>query len=146
MNLTRGMLRCCDSSKSATNPALLNRLHLENNIVRQFLERGEKLVRFYLPLAQILTDTRPLAPYANVDVVKSTVEIDVPDIFPMDPLAALWPTNVYNEQSNFPLKVTRQLESIREHKNNFGVGVRDCFSLYEPIYLTDFIKSSFFTK
>ena len=105
MNLTRGMLRCCDSSKSASHPLLLNRLHLEDNIVRQFLERGQKLIRFYLPLAQILTDTQPLKPYANTDVVKSTENINVPDIFPMDPLAALWPTHKYNNESNFPLKV-----------------------------------------
>jgi len=105
MNLTRGMLRCVDSSKSAEHPSLLNRIHLENNEIRQFLERGDKLIRFYLPLAQILTDKKPLKPYANKDSVKSTEDIDLPDIYPMHPLVTLWPTNVYNDQSNFPLKV-----------------------------------------
>jgi len=105
MNLTRGMLRCVDSSKSAEHPSLLNRIHLENNEIRQFLERGDKLIRFYLPLAQILTDAKPLKPYANKDSVKSTEDIDLPDIYPMHPLVTLWPTNVYNDQSNFPLKI-----------------------------------------
>ena len=106
MNLTRGMLRCCDSSKAATNPSLLNRLHLEDNIVRQFLEREDKLIRFYLPLPQILTDRKPLKAYANIDSVKSTEEINVPDIYPMHPVVTLWPTHVYNDQPNFPLKVS----------------------------------------
>jgi hypothetical protein len=73
--------------------------------VRQFLERGNKLVRFYLPLAQILTDKKPLNPYANKDTVDSTENINLPDIYPMDPLVTLWPVNVYNDESNFPLKV-----------------------------------------
>merc|ERR1712150_190799 len=106
MNLIRGMLRCCDSSKSAINPSLLHRLHLEDNIVRQFLERGDKLIRFYLPLAQILTDEQPLKAYADAESVKSTNDINVPDIYPMHPIVTLWPTHVYNNQSNFPLKIS----------------------------------------
>ena len=101
----RGMLRCCDLTLSSAYPSLLGRLHLENNIVRQFLERGDKLVRFYVPLAQILTDSKPLEPYANKDVVESTRNIQLPDIAPMHPLVTLWPCHIYNDQSNFPIKV-----------------------------------------
>ena len=101
----RGMLRCCDLSLTSKYPSLLHRLHLENNIIRQFFERGDKLIRFYLPLAQILTDKKPLKPYADSQVVQSTENIQLPDIFPFDPLVALWPRNVYNDASNFPIKV-----------------------------------------
>lgn len=105
MNLMRGMLRCCDLSQLSTCPSLIKRMHLEDNVVRQFVERGDKLVRFYLPLAQIITDTKPLKPYADKELVKSTKNIEIPDIYPMHPLASIWPTHVYNDQPNFPIKV-----------------------------------------
>ena len=105
MNLMRGMLRCCDLSQAAKSPSLVQRMHLENNIVRQFMERGEKLIQFYLPIAQILTDRMPLKPYADMNMVASTESIELPDIYPFDPLVMLWPRHIYNDQSNFPIKV-----------------------------------------
>ena len=105
MNLMRGMLRCCDLSQAAKSPSLVQRMHLENNIVRQFMERGEKLIQFYLPITQILTDRMPLKPYADMNMVASTESIELPDIYPFDPLVMLWPRHIYNDQSNFPIKV-----------------------------------------
>jgi len=105
MNLMRGMLRCCDLSQAAKSPSLVQRMHLENNIVRQFMERGEKLIQFYLPIAQILTDRMPLKPYADMNMVASTESIELPDIYPFDPLVMLWPRHIYNDQSNFPIKI-----------------------------------------
>ena len=112
MNLMRGMLRCCDMKLSSKYPSLLQRLHLENNVIRQFLQRGDTLLRFYVPLAQILTDRKPLIPYANNDVVKSTENIQLPDISPMHPLVTLWPKYIYNDRSDFPIKVSEHQMQI----------------------------------
>ena len=107
----RGMLRHCDMSLSSKYPSVLKRLHLEDNVIRQFLERGDKLVCFYVPLAQMLTDRKPLMPYASNDVVQSTESMPLPDIAPMHPLVTLWPKYIYNDQSGFPIKVNK-------HSNN----------------------------
>lgn len=106
MNLMRGMLRCCDSlAPPSKSQSVLGRLHLEANMLRVFFERGSKLVRFFVPLAQMITDRKPLPPYASREVVESTRGIQVPDITPFDPLVSLWPTHVYNDEPHFPLKV-----------------------------------------
>lgn len=102
MNLIRSLLAICDQS-SDRQMSLLYRLHLENNMLRQFIEKDGELVRFYLPLAYIVTDTTPLEPFCDAAV---TNDVTLPDISPMNPFVCLWKKNVYNAEQNFPIKAS----------------------------------------
>ena len=102
MNMIRSLLAICDQS-SDSQMSLLYRLHLENNLLRQFIEKDGRLVRFFLPLAYIVTDTKPLEPFCDPAVTK---DVTLPDISPMNPFVCLWEKNVYNDEQNFPLKVS----------------------------------------
>jgi hypothetical protein len=100
--LLRGIFGICD--RSPTNQSsLLYRLHLEGNLLRQFIEKDERLVRFFVPVPLIITDTKPLEPYCNSELTK---DISLPDISPMNPFVCLWPNQVYNPEQNFPIKVS----------------------------------------
>ena len=102
MNLIRALLAICDQS-SNSQLSLLNRLHLEDNLLRQFMEKDERLVRFYLPLSYIVTDPMPLEPYCDASITK---EIPLTDISPMNPFVCIWQKNVYNTEQNFPIKAS----------------------------------------
>jgi len=101
MNFVRGILGIFDFS-SEINESLIKRHHLENIVMRQFIEKDGQLVRFLLNLPFVVTDSKPLEPFGDP---KSTFDIDIPDLSPMNPLVGLWPKNVYNSQSTFPIKV-----------------------------------------
>jgi len=125
MNVTRGFLRVCDMMASE-RPGLLNRIHLEETVTRQFLERGQDLIRFHLPLPQVITDIRALPAYADGQVVKETENIPLPDIFPLEPHAHFNLKYVYNDETVFPLKPIHsvacaqyQIHSGIEHINSF---------------------------
>lgn len=125
MNVTRGFLRICDMMASE-RPGLLNRIHLEETVSRQFLERGQDLLRFHLPLHQVITDTRGLPAYADGQAVKGTENIPLPDIFPLEPHAHFQLKYVYNDEIVFPLKPIHsvacaqyQIHSGIEHINSF---------------------------
>ncbi len=103
MNLLRGLFGVCDiNSSSERAPNLLFRLHLESNLLRQFIEKDNRLLRFFVPLPYVVTDTKPLEPYADA---QATLDVALPDISPMNPFVCLWPKQVYNPQQNFPIKV-----------------------------------------
>lgn len=102
--MTRGLLRVCDMMASDSSD-LLNRLHLEDIVIRQFLERGDDLLRFCVPLPQVITATKPLPAHADAQAVKKTENIPLPDIFPIEPHASFKLKYVYNDEVNFPLKV-----------------------------------------
>lgn len=103
MNLLRGLFGVCDiNSSSDKAPNLLFRLHLESNLLRQFIEKDNRLLRFFVPLPYVVTDTKPLEPYGDA---QATLDVALPDISPLNPFVCLWPKQVYNPQQNFPIKV-----------------------------------------
>ena len=112
--MTRGLLRICDMMVNES-PSLLNRLHLEDTVIRQFLERGDDLLRFYKRLPQVITATKALPAYADAQATQKTENIPLPDIFPLEPHASFKLRYVYNDEVNFPLKVIRK--KIRSHRH-----------------------------
>jgi hypothetical protein len=50
-----------------------------------------------------VTDTKPLEPYGDAEATKS---VALPDISPLNPFVCLWPQQVYNSDTNFPIKVS----------------------------------------
>jgi len=103
LNLTRGLLRACDSV-AGDRPSLLSRMHLENTQIRQFIERKEDLIRFFVPIQHMVTDSKPLAAYADSNEVQRTQNMTLPNIEPLDPHCTFYKVNVYNDQVNFPIK------------------------------------------
>jgi len=114
MNMTRGFMRICDMM-SNDRPSLLGRMHMEKTVIRQFLERKGELLRFYVNTPHVVTDTRALAPYADQQVVKSTENIQLPDISPLEPDISFKVKYVYNDQVNFPLKPLHSVACARHH-------------------------------
>lgn len=97
----RGILGVYDLS-SGSNYSLLQRHHLENTVMRQFIEKDGNLLRFNINVPIVVTDSKPLQPYGDPNATK---EITIPNLYPMNPLVGLWPKNVYNPESAFPVKV-----------------------------------------
>ena len=94
---------------------------MEKTVIRQFLERKGELLRFYVNTPHVVTDTRALAPYADQQVVKSTENIQLPDISPLEPDISFKVKYVYNDQVNFPLKVRARTGTTRSIKWSFSV-------------------------
>ena len=117
------MLRACDNLASDM-PSLLGRMHLEQTVIRQFVERKNDLLRFYVPIQHVITDLKPLPAYADAQKVKDTESIPLPDIYPLEPMSYMFPTHVYNDETNFPvqpLAIGQQLQNVHsgiEHNNN----------------------------
>jgi len=123
-NMTRGLLRICDMMVSS--PDLLNRLHLEETVIRQFLERGDDLLRFYVPLPFVITATKPLPAHADAQAVKKTENIPLPDIFPIEPHASFKLKYVYNDEVNFPLKPIHSV-ACAQHQIHSGIELNNSF-------------------
>jgi hypothetical protein len=104
----RGILGIYDFSTSNTQ-SLLQRHHLENTVMRQFIEKDGNLLRFNVDVPIVVTDLKPLEPYGDPN---ATIEKTIPNLHPMNPLVGLWPKNVYNPHSVFPVKVNEQTFSI----------------------------------
>jgi len=114
LSLIHGLLGVCDQMPD-NQLSLLYRLHLENNLVRQFVEKDGQLVRFSVPISYIVTDTKPLEPLCNSAV---TEDISLPDISPLNAFVGFEQSNVYNPQQNFPIKVC----VISAPFDSFGTG------------------------
>lgn len=87
-------------------PSLLNRQHFENVLLRQFFERDGHKVRVASPLFYLVTDEKPLQPYAPKEAVDSTTSLELPDLSPLNSLSYLFDNHIYRDMNNFPVKDT----------------------------------------
>jgi hypothetical protein len=106
MNLIRGMVRVCDLHVS-DHASLLDRTHLENSVLRQFIEREGSLVRFYMPVPFIVTDPKPLPSFASKQEIEATKDVKLPNLYPLSVLNAIWPRHVYRHENNFPIRTVQ---------------------------------------
>ena len=108
MSLLHGLLGVCDQLPDH-QLSLLNRLHLEDNLLRQLVEKDGQLVRFSVPMSYIVTDTKPLKPLCDAGV---TQDVALPDLSPLNPFVGFQLNHVYNPEQNFPIKVFLPLSPI----------------------------------
>lgn len=114
LSIVRGLFRCCDLL-SNKYPHLLHRLHQEESVLRQFLEKDNKLLRIHAPMAYLTTDTKPVTAYADQQTVDSTFEMDLPDLTPLNSLTHFSDDNVYRFENNFPIKESVKTSGCPSH-------------------------------
>ena len=87
-------------------PALIKRQHVENGLIRQFFDKDGQLVQVESSLDYLITDEKPVKPYANSETVMKTKDIQLPDLKPMNSLSNLFDSNVYRHENSFPTEDT----------------------------------------
>jgi hypothetical protein len=105
MAVIRGIYRCFDTL-SMEFPSLINRMHVEDSMLRQFFEREDQCIRTYSPLAYLVTDENPLQPYADKEAVEATTRQQLPDLAPLNAFSYFFEDHVYRQMNNFPIKET----------------------------------------
>ena len=83
-------------------PALIKRQHVENSLIRQFFDKDGQLVQVESSLDYLITDEKPVKPYANSEAVLKTKDIQLPDLNPMNSLSNLFDSHVYRHENSFP--------------------------------------------
>ena len=83
-------------------PALLKRQHVENSLIRQFFDKDGQLVQVESPLDYLITDEKPVKPYANSEAVLKTKDMKLPDLNPMNSLSNLFDGHIYKHENSFP--------------------------------------------
>ena len=84
-------------------PALIKRQHIENGLIRQFFDKDGHNVQVVHPLDYLITDEKPVKPYANSETVSKTKMIPLPDLGPVTSLSQLFDNHVYKDDNSFPL-------------------------------------------
>ena len=107
LNLSRGLFMESLKLLGATSHNL--RCSVDPEQHSQFITRPDgKLVRFNVKIPVTVYGDTPLPPLSSVDPDLIT---PVPDVSPMDPVASLHPTNIYQDISSHP--VTSQVWSVK---------------------------------
>lgn len=87
---------------------------------RQFIYRPDgKLVRMYLEIPFMITSPTPLEPYQAGDQIEAS---PVPDVSPLDPVAGMFQTNIYERTNNHPVTSTSHthphITTVMDHYTN----------------------------
>ena len=61
-----------------------------------------QLVQVESPLDYLITDEKPVKPYANSETVLKTKDMKLPDLKPMNSLSNLFDSHVYKHENSFP--------------------------------------------
>ncbi|XP_071453933.1 large ribosomal subunit protein mL37 [Hetaerina americana] len=95
------LINLCQIASRMKN--MTSRFMLENETVSVPLEKNGSLIQLECRADLMLLTQGPLAPHAGADVVRSTVDIPLPDLYPLDPTVSLLKENIYNLQDSFPI-------------------------------------------
>jgi len=109
-------------------PALIKRQHVENSLIRQFFDKDGQLVQVESSLDYLITDEKPVKPYANSETVLKTKDMNLPDLKPMNSLSNLFDSHVYRHENSFP---TEDNIPIEEHSgDSMTPHIHTCFEVY----------------
>lgn len=96
------MFYACDNL-AVDYPELLGRQHIEDSLLRQFFHKDDQYVQIKSPLAYMVTDKKPLKPYADKETVLQTKGQNLPDLTPLNSLSYFFEDHIYLRDSNaFP--------------------------------------------
>ena len=85
-------------------PALMKRQHIENGLIRQFFTKDDHYVQVESPLDYLITDEKPVEPYAKPDTVLKTKDMPLPDLNPLNSLSYLFDSHIYKDVNSFPIE------------------------------------------
>jgi len=110
-------------------PALMKRQHIENSLMRQLFEKDGHNVQVQHPLEYLITDEKPVRPYANSETITNTKMIPLPDLGPVTSLSQLFDTHIYKKDNSFPLSEAY----LNNSSDSITPNIHTCFSINNSI-------------
>lgn len=85
-------------------PALMKRQHIEKSLIRQYFTKDDHYVQVEGTLDYLVTDEKPVEPYAKPDTVLKTKDMPLPDLNPLNSLSYLFDSHIYKDVNSFPVE------------------------------------------
>ncbi|XP_046402014.1 39S ribosomal protein L37, mitochondrial isoform X2 [Ischnura elegans] len=114
---------------------------MESQNVSVPLEKDGSLIQLECRADLMLMAKNPLPPIADDDVVRGTIDIPLPDLYPMEPTVSLLKENLYDLQDIFPLQPNTSNASL--HTVFFHYNETEVKNLYDlPVTEKQFMGRS----